>query len=121
MDDLERLCQERALAAFGLKGEEWGVNVQALSGTPANLAVYTALLEPGDKILAMYLPDGGHLSHGWQYKGKKVTLVAKIWEVTFYQVSEKNQRFDYDQIAKLAEQVKPKLVISGGTAYPREI
>jgi glycine hydroxymethyltransferase len=121
IDEIEMLCQERALKAFGLDSEEWGVNVQALSGSPANLAVYFALLEPGERIMSMYLPDGGHLSHGWQYGGKKVTLVSKIWKVSFYHVDPKTQVFDYDRILEQAEEVRPRLLISGGTAYPREI
>jgi glycine hydroxymethyltransferase len=85
------------------------------------LAVYNAVLKPGDKILAMYLPDGGHLSHGWEYKGKKITLVSKIWNVDFYHVDPTTEVFDYDQIEKQAKEFKPQLLISGGTAYPREI
>lgn len=121
VDELESLCKSRALALFDLSDDEWGVNVQALSGSPANLAIIAALLAPGEKILSMYLPDGGHLSHGWQLPDKKVTLVSKIWDITFYHVNEKTRLFDYDVIAKQAAQVKPKLLISGGTAYPREI
>ncbi len=121
VDELESLCKKRALELFQLDPDQWGVNVQALSGSPANLAVIAALLEPGERILSMYLPDGGHLSHGWQLPGKKVTLVAKIWDVTFYHVDKGTRVFDYDEIQKQAKEVKPKLLISGGTAYPREI
>lgn len=121
VDELESLCKDRALALFRLSKEEWGVNVQALSGSPANLAIIAALLEPGEKILSMYLPDGGHLSHGWQLPGKKVTLVSKIWDVTFYHVDKATRVFDYDCIAFQATKLRPKLLISGGTAYPREI
>lgn len=121
VDELESLCKTRALRLFGLSEFEWGVNVQALSGSPANLAIIAALLEPGEKILSMYLPDGGHLSHGWQLPDKKVTLVSKIWDITFYHVDAKTRLFDYDEIAKQAKEISPKLLISGGTAYPREI
>lgn len=120
-DEIESLCQKRALQAFGLSDKEWGVNVQPHSGCEANLAVYNALLQPGDKIMAMYLPDGGHLSHGWSLPNKKVTLVSKIWEVQFYHVNQKTEVFDYDQIEKQALKFRPKLIISGGTAYPRTI
>lgn len=121
MDEIEALCEKRTLEAFELADERWGVNVQGYSGTPANLAVYNALLNPGDKIMGMYLPDGGHLSHGWQYGDKKVTFVSKIWTVEFYHVDPNTKVFDYEQIEKQALKFKPKLIISGGTAYPREI
>ena len=121
VDEIERICEDRALELFGLNPEKWTVNVQPYSGTPANLAIYNTFLTPGDKILAMYLPDGGHLSHGWEYKGNKITFTSKVFDVHFYHVDPKSQVFDYDAIAKLAQELKPKLLISGGTAYPREI
>lgn len=121
IDEIESLCQERALKTFSLDKNIWGINVQPHSGCEANLAVYNALLEPGDKIMAMYLPDGGHLSHGWRTEKRKITLVSKIYEVEFYKVNSKTELFDYEEIKKQAELVKPKLIISGGTAYPREI
>lgn len=121
IDSVERLCKERAIAAFGVNPDVWGVNVQALSGSPANLAVYNGILNPGDKIMAMFLPDGGHLSHGWQLPGKKLTIVSKIWNIDFYHVDPKTRVFDYDAIEAQARKSKPKLLISGGTAYPREI
>lgn len=120
IDEIEALCQRRALDAFGLDND-WKCNVQPHSGCEANLAVYNALLEPGDKILAMYLPDGGHLSHGWHIGEKKVTLVSKIYKVEFYKVDPKTEVFDYDEVEKQAVRFGPKLIISGGTAYPREI
>lgn len=120
-DEIELLCEKRALEAFSLDLNKWAVNVQPYSGTPANIAIYNALLEPGDKIMAMYLPDGGHLSHGWEYKGNKVTFTSKIFDIHFYHVNPKTQVFDYDEIEKEARKIKPKLIISGGTAYPREI
>ena len=121
VDEIEALCEKRALEAFGLSEESYSANVQPLSGCPANLAVYNALLNPGEKIMAMYLPEGGHLSHGWHTPDKKVTLVSKIFDIHFYHVNPKTNVFDYEQIAKLAKKIKPKLIISGGTAYSRDI
>ena len=121
VDEIEELCEERVLKVFKLNSEKWSANVQAYSGSPANLAVYNALLSPGDKIMAMYLPDGGHLSHGWQMPDKKITFVSKIFDVSFYHVDPKTKVFDYDKIEKQALIFKPKILISGGTAYPSEI
>lgn len=121
VDGVERYTEQQALKAFGLSGKKWHVNVQPHSGCEANLIVYNALLSPGDKIMSMFLPDGGHLSHGWQIEHKKVTFVSKIFDVHFYHVDPKTNVFDYEQIARQAKKIKPKLLISGGTAYPREI
>lgn len=136
VDEVEALCKRRALQTFGLEAEDWGVNVQALSGSPANLAIYNALLSPGEKILSMFLPDGGHLSHGWHVPSDKlktnnekqetiekkhISIVSKFWEVEFYKTDPQTQLFDYDVILEQAENYKPKMIVSGGTAYPREI
>lgn len=120
-DMVEDECERAALAAFSLSPDDWGVNVQPHSGCEANLSVYSALLNPGDKIMAMFLPDGGHLSHGWHVGDRKVTLVSQIYDVTFYHVDQTTRVFDYDAIEKQAQEIQPKLIISGGTAYPREI
>lgn len=121
IDEIETLCQDRALQLFGLNATKWRVNVQALSGAQANLAVYNALINLGDKILSLYLPDGGHLSHGWQSPTKKITLVSKIYNVDFYRVNKDSLLIDYDLLEKQALKFKPKIITSGGTSYPREI
>lgn len=121
VDQVESICRNRILQAFKLDKAKWGVNVQPHSGCEANLAVYNALLKVGDKIMSMYLPDGGHLSHGWQMPNKKITFVSKVFKVQFYHVAKKTLVFDYDQIERQALKYRPKLIISGGTAYPREI
>jgi len=122
IDAIETIVKKRALKAFKLSPKKWGVNVQAVTGSVANLAVYNAILRPGDKILSMYLFDGGHLSHGWQLpSGKKVSMTSKIYEPNYYYVDPKTGIFNYDEVEKRALEVKPKLIISGGTAYPREI
>jgi glycine hydroxymethyltransferase len=121
VDQIELLCKERALQAFKLDPKKYHANVQSHSGSIANLAVYNALLEPGDKIMSMFLPDGGHLSHGWELPGKKISFTSKIFDFQFYSVNAKTRVFDYKKIEKQAMLFKPKLIISGGTAYPREI
>jgi glycine hydroxymethyltransferase len=121
-DALERLCQERALAAFHLAAADWGVNVQAPTGSVANFAVLSALLTSGDTILSLRLTDGGHLSHGWQLSPtEQVTLVSKLYRPVFYGVDPATGLLDYEQVETLAKEHHPKLIISGGTAYAREI
>ena len=121
IDQIESLCQKEALWAFDLDETEWDVNVQPYSGSIANLAVYTALIKPGEKILAMNLLEGGHVSHGWQWKGKPVGLAGQVWQFHHYGVDPEKEIFDYGKIGKMTQEIQPKLVVSGGTAYPREI
>ncbi|MBI3442226.1 MAG: serine hydroxymethyltransferase [Candidatus Sungbacteria bacterium] len=113
-DDVEMLCQERAKKLFEL-GDEWSVNVQALSGSPANMAVYFALLKPGDTVMGMALSSGGHLTHG-----SPVNFSGKLFRIVSYDVTAKGF-LDYDQIRKIARKEKPKMIIAGATAYPRII
>lgn len=115
-DKVEDLCIERALKTFGLSSKSWHVNVQPLSGSPANLAVYSALINPGDKIMAMDLSHGGHLTHGF-----KVSFTGKLYNQIAYGVDEKTQKLDYDALMTLAKKEKPKLIITGYSAYPRKI
>lgn len=114
IDTVELLAQKRARAVFGLS-EEWHVNVQAYSGSPANMAAYYALLKPGDGILGMSLPFGGHLTHGW-----KVNFSGVLYKSTQYTVK-RNGYIDYTEIRRLAKKAKPKLIVAGATAYPRII
>lgn len=118
VDQIEEETKRLALAVFVPEGERdnWRVNVQALSGSPANLAIYTALLALGDTILSMSLAAGGHLSHG-----HSITLPGKIYQIEQYGVSESTKQIDYDQVAQQAKAAKPKLIIAGGSAYPRQI
>jgi glycine hydroxymethyltransferase len=129
IDKIERLCQERALTAFGLDNEVWGVNVQPYSGSPANMAVYTALLRPHDRIMGLDLPAGGHLTHGFStlIKGKDGRMERKaisassiFFESVPYSVDPITGLLDYDEIDKLVRLYKPRLLICGGSAYPRE-
>lgn len=121
IDEIEKLAKNRALEFFNLDPDKWSANVQAHSGSVANLAVYNALLEPGDKILSFYLPHGGHLSHGWQIGDNKLTLVSKIYNVHFYGVDKKDSLINYKKLMKEVQKIQPKLIISGGTAYPADI
>ncbi|MCJ7729921.1 MAG: serine hydroxymethyltransferase [Sedimentisphaerales bacterium] len=111
-DLIERITQQRAKKVF--KAEH--ANVQSYSGSVANLAAYAALINPGDTIMGMALTDGGHLTHGW-----KVSLSSRFFNSVSYRVNQKTCRLDYDQIADLAKKHRPKIIISGATAYPREI
>jgi len=121
IDQVELLCQKRALEAFHLDPAEWGVNVQSLSGSPANFQVYTALLETHDRILSLDLPHGGHLSHGYQTANKKISMVSRYFESMPYRLDESTGIIDYDQMAKSAELFRPKLIVAGASAYSRLI
>jgi glycine hydroxymethyltransferase len=116
IDKVENLAKDRALKLFGLNKEKWGVNVQALSGSPANLAVYSALVPRGERIMGLSLQSGGHLTHG-----QKVSITGKFWEQVAYEVSAKTEVLDYDAIRGLAIATQPKLIICGYTAYPRTV
>jgi glycine hydroxymethyltransferase len=89
------------------------VNVQSLSGSPANSAVYTGLLNPHDRILSLDLPHGGHLSHGYQTAEKKISAVSKYFEVLPYRVNEATGIIDYDSVYYLAQFYRPKIIIAG--------
>ncbi|KAJ4833274.1 Serine hydroxymethyltransferase 3, chloroplastic [Turnera subulata] len=120
IDELETLCQQRALAAFHLDGKEWGVNVQPLSGSPANFEVYTALLSPHDRIMGLDLPHGGHLSHGFMTPKRRVSGTSIYFESMPYRLDESTGLVDYDMLEKTAILFRPKLIIAGASAYPRD-
>jgi glycine hydroxymethyltransferase len=111
-DLIEKLTRQRAKKLF--KADH--ANVQPYSGSVANLAAYLALAKPGETIMGLALPHGGHLTHGW-----KVSASGKIFNSVQSMVNSATGRFDYDKIADLAKKHKPKIIVSGATAYPREI
>jgi glycine hydroxymethyltransferase len=112
VDIVEQLAIDRAKALFGAEH----ANVQAHSGSQANFAVYTSVLEPGDKLLTMNLSDGGHLTHG-----NPANFSGKLYKIAHYGVSPENGRIDYDDLARQAERERPKMITVGASAYPRII
>jgi glycine hydroxymethyltransferase len=109
-DQLENLVIERAKALFHMDH----ANVQPYSGSPANLAVYYALLQPGDTIMGLALPHGGHLTHGWE-----VSATSRFWRAVQYTVDPVTHLIDYDQMREMARRERPKIIVAGATAYPR--
>eukprot|EP00252_Welwitschia_mirabilis_P012844 TRINITY_DN28381_c0_g1_i3.p1 TRINITY_DN28381_c0_g1~~TRINITY_DN28381_c0_g1_i3.p1 ORF type:complete len:614 (-),score=105.66 TRINITY_DN28381_c0_g1_i3:172-2013(-) len=121
IDQIESLCRERALVAFRLDPEKWGVNVQPYSCTSANFAVYTALLQPKDRIMGLDSPSGGHLSHGYYtFSGKKVSGASIFFESLPYKVNPHTGYIDFEKLEEKALDFRPKILICGGSSYPRE-
>lgn len=142
IDQIELLCQKRALEAFHLDSAKWGVNVQALSGSPANLQVYQALMPPHGRLMGLDLPHGGHLSHGYQTPAKKyvfdhvnshpchwlltslvsrISAVSTYFETMPYRVNIETGIIDYDTLEKNAQLYRPKILVAGTSAYCRLI
>ena len=112
IDQLETITVERAKALFKVDH----ANVQPYSGSPANLAIYYALAKPGEKLMGLALPHGGHLSHGWG-----VTLSGTLWTPVAYEVDRETHRIDYDAMRSQARKERPRIIIAGTTAYPRQL
>lgn len=138
IDAIELTCQSRALKAFGLDPAKWGVNVQCLSGSPANLQVYQALMRPHERLMGLDLPHGGHLSHGYQTPSKKyvrrciscginvltslrISAVSTYFETFPYRVNLETGIIDYDALESNAELYRPKCIVAGTSAYCRLI
>ncbi|XP_075493959.1 serine hydroxymethyltransferase 6-like isoform X2 [Primulina tabacum] len=121
IDEIETLCRERALYAFGLDSENWGVNVQPYSCTSANFAVFTGLLSPGDRIMGLDTPSGGNTSHGYYLpNGRKVSGASIFFESLPYKVNPQTGYIDYEKLEEKALDFRPKILICGGSSYPRE-
>jgi glycine hydroxymethyltransferase len=112
VDAVEELAKSRLAALFGADH----VNVQPYSGSPANLAVYVAFAKPGETIMGLGLPSGGHLTHGWN-----VSVTGKFWKSVAYGVRKSDERIDLDEVRALAREHRPKLIWCGTTAYPRTL
>lgn len=112
VDIVENLARDRAKELFGAEH----VNVQPHSGAQANMAVYMSVLEPGDTVLGMNLAHGGHLTHG-----SPVNFSGQLYKFVAYGVDEKHHRIEYDEVRRLAQEHKPKMIVAGASAYPRMI
>ncbi|CAG9824715.1 unnamed protein product [Phaedon cochleariae] len=121
IDQIELLAQKRSLETYKLKAEEWGVNVQPYSGSPANFAVYTGIVEPHGRIMGLDLPDGGHLTHGFFTQTKKISATSIFFESMPYKVDPVTGLLDYDKLLETARLFKPKVIIAGVSCYSRAL
>lgn len=119
IDEIENVCKKRALEAFNLDEKEWGVNVQPYSGSPANFAVYTAMLPPQSRVMGLGLPSGGHLSHGHQTPKKKISATSVYFESRPYDICPETGLINFEELQQQVLEFSPKMLICGASAYPR--
>lgn len=116
IDKVETLCIDRALKLFKLKKADWHVNAQLLSGSPANFALYSALVPLGGKIMGMKLTSGGHLTHG-----HPLSMTGKLWKPIQFELDSKTEVIDYKALEAIAMVERPNIIVAGFTAYPRVV
>ncbi|XP_034045985.1 serine hydroxymethyltransferase, cytosolic-like isoform X1 [Thalassophryne amazonica] len=117
--EFERVCKTRALEAFGLDSDTWGVDLRPYSGSPANFSIYLAIVGPHGRIMGLDVPDGGHISHGYMRKDKKISATSLLFESMPYKVDPETGYIDYDKLEENARLFCPKLIIAGASAYSR--
>jgi glycine hydroxymethyltransferase len=120
IDQIENICRSRALNLFDLDNNKWAVNVQPYSGSTANFSAFTAILNPHDRIMGLDLPSGGHLTHGYQTAKRKISASAIYFDSFSYKVHPETGLIDYDELESQALEFRPKLIICGASAYPRD-